>query len=68
MGRWAVAEESHNDRRYKYMVGREAFDWLLLGRAALRRGQRVHPERETWSGCFSTASCRNSWKMMNSAD
>ena len=30
IGRWAVAEESHNDRRYKYMVGREAFDWLLL--------------------------------------
>ena len=25
-----MAEESHNDRRYKYMVGREAFDWLLL--------------------------------------
>ena len=30
MGRWMPAEEIHNDRRYKYMVGREAFDWLLL--------------------------------------
>ena len=30
MGRWTLAEETHGGRRYKYMVGREAFDWLLL--------------------------------------
>ena len=30
MGRWAPAEELLGDRRYKYMVGREAFDWLVL--------------------------------------
>ena len=30
MGLWLPSEETHNDRRYKYMVGREAFDWLLL--------------------------------------
>ena len=30
MGRWTLAEETHNNRRYKYMIGREAFDWLLL--------------------------------------
>ena len=30
MGRWIPAEEWRNDRRYKYMVGGEAFDWLLL--------------------------------------
>ena len=30
MGRWIPAEEWHQERRYKYMVGGEAFDWLLL--------------------------------------
>ena len=30
MGRWTVAEETRNSRRYKYMIGKEAFDWLLL--------------------------------------
>ena len=30
MGLWREAEETLNGRRYKYMVGREAFDWLLL--------------------------------------
>ncbi len=30
MGRWTLPEETYNNRRYKYMVGREAFDWLLL--------------------------------------
>ena len=30
MGHWIPAEEWHRDRRYKYMVGGEAFDWLLL--------------------------------------
>ena len=30
MGRWTLPEETHNGRRYKYMIGKEAFDWLLL--------------------------------------
>ena len=30
MGRWTLTEETHNGRRYRYVVGREAFDWLLL--------------------------------------
>ena len=30
MGRWTPAEETLGDRRYRYMVGREAFDWLVL--------------------------------------
>ncbi len=30
MGLWMPVEEWHRDRRYKYMVGGEAFDWLLL--------------------------------------
>ena len=30
MGQWTLPEETWNGRRYKYIVGREAFDWLLL--------------------------------------
>ncbi len=30
MGRWTLPEETWRGRRYKYIVGREAFDWLLL--------------------------------------
>ena len=30
MGRWTLTEETHKGRRYRYVVGREAFDWLLL--------------------------------------
>ena len=30
MGQWTLPEETWRGRRYKYIVGREAFDWLLL--------------------------------------
>ena len=30
MGQWTLPEETWQGRRYKYIVGREAFDWLLL--------------------------------------
>jgi len=30
IGSWTVAEEVHNGRRYCYLIGGEAFDWLLL--------------------------------------
>jgi hypothetical protein len=30
MARWDQAEETVSDRRYRYLVGGEAFDWLLL--------------------------------------
>lgn len=30
MGRWTLTEERHRDRHYKYIIGRESFDWLLL--------------------------------------
>ena len=30
MGLWASAEETHNERSYRYLVDGEAFDWLLL--------------------------------------
>jgi hypothetical protein len=30
VGQWPLAEEEVNGRRYRYLVGGEAFDWLLL--------------------------------------
>ncbi len=30
VGQWPLAEEEVNGRRYRYMIGGEAFDWLLL--------------------------------------
>jgi hypothetical protein len=35
MSRWTVAEETIGERRYRYLVGGEAFDWLLLAERLL---------------------------------
>jgi hypothetical protein len=43
MGRWTLAGETHNGRRYKYMVGREAFDWLLLAERICDEGREFIP-------------------------
>jgi hypothetical protein len=45
MARWDQAEEVINDRRYRYLVGGEAFDWLLLAeRLVDELGEGVTPE------------------------
>ncbi|CAI8016779.1 hypothetical protein GBAR_LOCUS10274 [Geodia barretti] len=46
MGRWIPAEEWHGDRRYKYMVGGEAFDWLLLAERLCGEVSEFIPQRE----------------------
>jgi hypothetical protein len=48
MSRWSLAEETIDDRRYRYLVGGEAFDWLLLAERLLDEvGDLVPaPERE----------------------
>lgn len=35
MSRWTTAEEIIGDRRYRYLIGGEAFDWLLLAERLL---------------------------------
>jgi hypothetical protein len=35
MARWDQAEEMIEDRRYRYLIGGEAFDWLLLAERLL---------------------------------
>jgi len=45
MSRWTAAEEIIGDRRYRYLVGGEAFDWLLLADRLLDElGDVVTPE------------------------
>ena len=46
MGRWTLAEETRNDRRYKYIVGREAFDWLLLAERLCDEVREFIPARD----------------------
>ena len=46
MGRWMPAEEWHRDRRYKYMVGGEAFDWLLLAERLCHEAEAYIPQRD----------------------
>ena len=46
MGRWIPAEEWHRDRRYKYMVGGEAFDWLLLAERLCDEAGGYIPQRD----------------------
>jgi hypothetical protein len=35
MARWTAAEETIGERRYRYLIGGEAFDWLLLAERLL---------------------------------
>jgi hypothetical protein len=35
MSRWSLAEETIGERRYRYLIGGEAFDWLLLAERLL---------------------------------
>ena len=35
MSRWSLAQEEAGDRTYRYLVGGEAFDWLLLAERLL---------------------------------
>ena len=37
VGRWRVPEERIGDREYRYLIGGEAFDWLLLAERLLAR-------------------------------
>jgi hypothetical protein len=48
MARWDKAEEIIDDRHYRYLVGGEAFDWLLLAERLIDElgGIVTGPERE----------------------
>ena len=46
MGMWTLPEEIWRGRRYKYIVGREAFDWLLLAERLCAEVQDAIPTEE----------------------
>ena len=46
MGMWTLPEEIWRGRRYKYIVGREAFDWLLLAERLCAEAEDAIPIEE----------------------
>jgi len=46
IGRWQLAEEVVEGRSYKYLIGGEAFDWLLLAGRLCRAVDGLLPEDE----------------------
>ena len=46
MARWTLPEEYWNERRFKYIVAREAFDWLLLAERLCAEVGNVIPAEE----------------------
>ena len=46
VGRWRIPEERIGDREYRYLIGGEAFDWLLLAERLLGAMPDLVPARE----------------------
>ena len=52
MGLWTSAEEVHQGRAYRYLIGGEAFDWLLLAERLCQTVDDLLPEDEKDSLLF----------------
>ncbi len=46
IGRWPLAQEQVGERTYGYLIGGEAFDWLLLAERLCEELQGLIPEEE----------------------
>ena len=46
IARWETSEEEVGDRRYRYLIGGEAFDWLLLAERLCEVADGVIPAEE----------------------
>lgn len=46
IGLWTRSEETYNGRTYRYLVGSEAFDWLLLAERLCESATSLIPEDE----------------------
>ncbi len=53
IGLWTSASEVRNDRTYKYLIGGEAFDWLLLAERLCETVDGLLPEDEKNAMLFS---------------
>ena len=43
---WTLSDETYKDRHYRYLVGGEAFDWLLLAERLLPEVEGLVPQEE----------------------
>ena len=43
---WTLSEETYKDRTYRYLIGGEAFDWLLLAERLLSEVKGLVPQEE----------------------
>jgi len=46
IGLWTTTEETHNGRRYRYLIDNEAFDWLLLAERLCQAVDGLLPDDE----------------------
>jgi len=53
ISRWVAPNEVWNGRRYRYLIGNEAFDWLLLAERLLEEAGDLIPEGEKHSLLFN---------------
>ena len=53
IGRWPLAQEQVGDRTYSYLIGGEAFDWLLLAERLCDELAGLIPEEESEELLFS---------------
>ena len=54
IGLWTVAEEDFNERHYRYLIGGEAFDWLLLAERLCLELDGMIPEEERLALLFGS--------------
>ena len=52
IGLWTAAEETYEDCHYQYLIGGEAFDWLLLAQRLLMEIEGQYPQDEAEAMLF----------------
>jgi hypothetical protein len=50
---WQIPEEKVGKRKYKYIIGEDAFDWLLLAERLCRTVDEMLPEEEKFALLFN---------------
>jgi len=50
---WPITEETYNNRNYNYLIGGEAFDWLLLAERLCQSVDNLIPEAEKTALLFN---------------
>ncbi len=55
IGLWSSSEEVHDGRHYTYLIGGEAFDWLVLAERLCAEADGLIPEEEKMDLLFSDA-------------